>query len=130
MEERHAGMGFHRVGQSSDGRRIDGIGTHAVSVIIYDLPEGYDTFTARGVLADNCENRGGTVEFVVMADEAFGAEAKDEAEVSVNFADLGIGNRARVRDLWAGADLGTFDGSFSRVLKCHAAGLYRVTPVD
>ena len=38
--------------------------------------------------------------------------------------------RARVRDLWAGADLGTFDGSFSRVLKCHASGLYRVTPVD
>ncbi len=124
------GWGSTRVGQSSDGRRINGIGTHAVSVIIYDLPEGYDTFTARGVLADNCENRGGTVEFVVMADEAFGAEAKDEAEVSVNFADLGIGKRARVRDLWAGADLGTFDGSFSRVLKCHAAGLYRVTPVD
>ena len=124
------GWGSTRVGQSSDGRRIDGIGTHAVSVIIYDLPEGYDTFTARGVLVDGCENRGGTVEFVVMADEAFGAEAKDEAEVSVNFADLGIGKRARVRDLWAGADLGTFDGSFSRVLKCHAAGLYRVTPVD
>ena len=124
------GWGSTRVGLSSDGRRIDGIGTHAVSVIIYDLPEGYDTFTARGVLADGCENRGGTVEFVVMADEAFGAEAKDEAEVSVNFADLGIGKRARVRDLWAGADLGTFDGSFSRVLKCHAAGLYRVTPVD
>ena len=124
------GWGSTRVGLSSDGRRIDGIGTHAVSVIIYDLPEGYDTFTARGVLADGCENRGGTVEFVVMADEAFGAEAKDEAEVSVNFADLGIGKRARVRDLWAGTDLGTFDGSFSRVLKCHAAGLYRVTPVD
>ena len=94
------------------------------------IPEGYDTFTARGVLVDGCENRGGTVEFVVMADEAFGAEAKDEAEVTVNFSDLGIGKRARVRDLWAGADLGTFEGSFSRVLKCHDAGVYRISPLD
>ncbi len=124
------GWGSTRVGQTSDGRRIDGIGTHAVSVIIYDRPEGYDTITARGVLADDCENRGGTVEFLVLTDEAFGAEAKDEAEVSVDFADIGIGKRARVRDLWAGQDLGTFDGSFSKVLKCHAAGLYRVTPIE
>ena len=124
------GWGSTRVGQTSDGRRIDGIGTHAVSVIIYDRPEGYDTITARGVLADDCENRGGAVEFLVLTDEAFGAEAKDEAEVSVDFADIGIGKRARVRDLWAGQDLGTFDGSFSKVLKCHAAGLYRVTPVE
>ena len=124
------GWGETRVGQTSDGRRIDGIGTHAVSVIIYDRPEGYDTITARGVLADDCENRGGTVEFLVLTDEAFGAEAKDEAEVSVDFADIGIGKRARVRDLWAGQDLGTFDGSFSKVLKCHAAGLYRVTPIE
>jgi hypothetical protein len=124
------GWGSTRVGQTSDGRRIDGIGTHAVSVIIYDRPEGYDTITARGVLADDCENRGGTVEFLVLTDEAFGAEAKDEAEVSVDFADIGIGKRARVRDLWAGQDLGTFDGSFSKVLKCHAAGLYRITPIE
>ena len=124
------GWGETRVGQTSDGRRIDGIGTHAVSVIIYDRPEGYDTVTARGVLADNCENRGGTVEFLVLTDEAFGAEAKDESEVSVNFSDLGIGKRARVRDLWANKDLGTFDDSFSQVVRCHASGLYRISPVE
>ena len=66
----------------------------------------------------------------MLTDEAFGAEAKDESEVSVDFADIGLGKRARVRDLWAGQDLGTFDGSFSKVLKCHASGLYRITPVD
>ena len=48
----------------------------------------------------------------------------------MNFSDLGIGKRARVRDLWAQKDLGTFDDSFSKVLKCHAAGLYRITPVE
>ncbi len=124
------GWGATRVGLTSDGRRIDGIGTHAVSVIIYDRPEGYNTVTARGVLADDAENRGGTVEFLVLTDEAFGAEAKEEGEVTVNFSDLGIGKRARVRDLWAQKDLGTFDDSFSKVLKCHAAGLYRISPVE
>ena len=27
---------------------VTGIGTHATSTITYDLPEGYDTFTATG----------------------------------------------------------------------------------
>ena len=119
-----------RVGQSSDGRQIDGIGTHAASVIIYDRPEGYDTLTAKGVLADGTDRQGGTIEFLVLTDEAFDVEVKDEAEVSVDFAELGIGKRARVRDLGAGQDLGEFSGSFSRVLTCHAAGIYRVTPLD
>ena len=57
-------------------------------------------------------------------------EVKDEAEVAVDFAELGVGKRARVRDLWEGKDLSEFSGSFSRVLKCHAAGIYRVTPLD
>ena len=55
---------------------------------------------------------------------------RSEGEVSVNFSDIGIGKRARVRDLWANKDLGTFDDSFSQVLKCHASGLYRISPVD
>jgi hypothetical protein len=124
------GWGNTRVGQSSDGRQIDGIGTHAASVIIYDRPEGYDTLTARGVLADGTDRQGGTIEFLVLTDEAFDVEVKDTAEVSVDFAELGIGKKAKVRDLWEGKDLGTFEGSFSSTLKCHAAGVYRISPVD
>ena len=124
------GWGNTRVGQSSDGRQIDGIGSHAASVIIYDRPEGYDTLTAKGVLADGADRQGGTIEFLVLTDEAFDVEVKDEAEVAVDFAELGVGKRARVRDLWEGKDLGEFSGSFSRVLKCHSAGIYRVTPLD
>ena len=45
-------------------------------------------------------------------------------------SELGIGKKAKVRDLWEGKDLGTFEGSFSRVLKCHDAGIYRITPVN
>ena len=124
------GWGSTRVGQTTDGRGIDGIGTHAESLIVYDRPEGYDTISASGVLADGTERQGGTIEFLILTDEAFDTEVKDTAEVSVDFSELGIGKKARVRDLWEGKDLGTFEGSFSRVLKCHDAGVYRVTPLD
>ena len=76
------------------------------------------------------ERQGGTIEFLVLTDEAFDVEVKDTAEVSVDFAELGIGRKAKVRDLWEGKDLGTFEGSFSRVLKCHDAAVFRITPVD
>jgi hypothetical protein len=47
--------------------------------------------------------------------------------VSVNLSDLGIGS-ATATDLWSGAALGTFNGTFSRTLPSHGAGLYRLTP--
>ena len=65
-----------------------------------------------------------------LTDETFDVEVKDTAEVSVDFSELGIDKKAKVRDLWEGKDLGTFEGSFSRVLKCHDAGIYRITPVN
>ena len=82
------------------------------------------------MLADGTERQGGTIEFLILTDEAFDVEVKDTAEVSVDFAELVIGKKARVRDLWEGKDLGTFEGSFSRELKCHDAGVYRISPVD
>ena len=50
------------------GKSVEyGIGTHAVSVIAYDLPEGYTRFKARGALDDGGTKQGcgSTVEFVV-----------------------------------------------------------------
>jgi hypothetical protein len=105
-----------------DGKPVEGIGTHSESTIIYDLPEGYDTFTAKGVMA-----RGGSVVFGVLVDRSKG-DVSDAAEVKVDFAQLGISAKAKVRDLWAREDLGTFEGRFSRKIPMHGAGLYRVTP--
>ena len=42
---------------TANGVAVEGIGTHSNSRIIFDLPEGYDTFTATGVLT----NRGSVV---------------------------------------------------------------------
>jgi alpha-galactosidase len=101
---------------------VEGIGTHGESVIIYELPEGYETFTATGVVTGN-----GSVVFGVLVSKG-GIELPETANVKVNFKDLGIKGKVKVRDLWSHKDLGTFNGSFSRELPQHGAGLYRFTP--
>lgn len=106
-----------------DGQELAGIGTHADSTIIYDLPEGYDTFTVKGVMSNN-----GSVVFGVLVDKG-SQPVTDFSDVRVDFQDLGIAGKATVRDLWAQKDLGEFEGSFGRELPLHGAGLYRLTPV-
>lgn len=105
-----------------DGKAMQGIGTHADSTIIYELPPGYETFSTTGVMTNQ-----GSVEFGVLVDKGENAVA-ETSTVGVQFADLGIEGKATVRDLWAHEDLGEFEGTFSRELPLHGAGLYRVSP--
>jgi len=49
-------------------------------------------------------------------------------EVSVDFSELGVPDKAKVRDLWTRKDLGEFSGSFGQGLPLHSAGLYRISP--
>jgi hypothetical protein len=125
-----SGWGEPRVNRTCDnqpllvnGTAVEGIGTHAVSVIVFDLPEGYDMFRARGALTQK-----GTVEFAVLADPVE-KTIPDRSPVAVSFADLGISGKAQVRDLWKKEELGAFTNSFSREIPLHGAGLYRVSPV-
>jgi hypothetical protein len=126
-----AGWGEARMNRSCDnrplmvnGQQVNGIGTHGESVIIFDLPEGYDTFTTKGVVT---QDRGSVV-FGVLVDKGT-IELPEKADVTVNFEDLGIKGKAKVRDLWSHKDLGTFDKSFSRELPLHASGLFQISPV-
>ncbi|CAM3826764.1 alpha-galactosidase [Kibdelosporangium persicum] len=48
-------------------------------------------------------------------------------DVSMSLAALGFGS-ATVTDLWSGAGLGTVNGTFTRSLPAHGAGLYRLSP--
>ena len=50
--------------------------------------------------------------------------------ITVRFSQIGIGNRASVRDLWARKDLGVFNGSFSADVQQHGAVLIRVKPAS
>ncbi|MGB6429430.1 MAG: glycoside hydrolase family 27 protein [Candidatus Acidiferrales bacterium] len=47
---------------------------------------------------------------------------------SVDFAKLGITGNVKVRDLWAGKDLGTMSGSYTATLTAHSVVLLRVWP--
>jgi alpha-galactosidase len=107
-----------------DGQPVEGIGAHATSIIIYDLPEGYETFTAKGVVT---QDRGSVV-FGVLVDEGL-LDMPDENTVTVSFEDIGITGKAKVIDLWSNQEVGVFSDEFSRTLPQHGAGLYRLSPV-
>lgn len=125
-----AGWGQARVNRTCDNKPIvingqpaEGIGTHAESVIIYELPEGYETFTATGVVSMD-----GSVVFGILVSKG-GMDLPESADVKINFEDLGIEGKVKIRDLWSHKDLGTFKENFSRELPQHGAGLYRLTPI-
>jgi len=54
------------------------------------------------------------------------SDLPEEAEITVRSGQLGISGSFRVTDLWTGKKLGKFNGSFTRVIKRHGAGLYRI----
>ena len=126
-----AGWGEAKVNRTCDNRPIiinnkpaEGIGTHGESVIIYDLPEGYDTFTATGVVTQEK----GSVVFGVLVGKG-GMDLPEKAQVKINFESIGLKGKVKVRDLWSHKDLGTFKGSFGSELPQHGAGLYRLIPI-
>ncbi|MDQ0965226.1 alpha-galactosidase [Flavobacterium sp. W4I14] len=126
-----SGWGDANVNRTFDNNPIiinnetrEGIGAHAASVIIYELPEGYDSFTATGYVTQEK----GSVTFGVLVDKGT-LDLPDKTNVKVNFEAINIKGKVKVRDLWNHKDLGTFDGSFARELAQHGAGLYRITPL-
>ena len=90
-------------------------------------PKGYETFSATAVLADGNEEKD-SVDFAVLADEAFGVNIPSESEISVDLEEIGFKGNVFVKDLLSGENLGEFKGKFSKKLKCHRSGLYRISP--
>jgi alpha-galactosidase len=50
--------------------------------------------------------------------------------ITVKFSQIGVGDRATVRDLWARKDLGVFDGSYSADVVQHGVVMIKVIPVE
>ncbi len=115
-----------RVGDREYAR---GIGTHATSVIEYDIPEGYDTFSSTAGLDQECvsHTEGATVRFHVFTRFPTGSPPADSLLLPVQISALGLSGRCEVRDLWAKKDLGNFSGSFSLYVRNHGARLLRVS---
>lgn len=106
-----------------NGKAVNGIGTHAESIIIYDLPEGYETFSATGVVT-----KSGTVVFGVLVDNGQ-VDIDEESKLSIDFKSIGIKGKANVYDLWENKKVGVFKNKFSKTLPQHGAGLYRISPL-
>lgn len=126
-----AGYGETRVNRTCDNdplmvedQPVTGIGTHSESVIIYDLPDGFETFTTKGVVSDN-----GSVVFGVLVNKNE-QNIADSSTVQVNLKDLGIKGKVKVRNLWSHKDIGVYCSFFSQQLPQHGAGLYRLTPIQ
>ena len=127
-----SGWGEANVNRTCDNNPIiinnetrEGIGAHGESVIVYQLPEGYDSFTATGYVTQET----GSVNFGILVDKGT-LDFPDKTNVKVNFEAINIKGKVKVRDLWNHKDLGTFEGSFERELPQHGAGLYRITPLQ
>jgi len=62
----------------------------------------------------------------------FNLDDTSAQDVGMNLDDLYVLNAgpARIRDLWAGKDLGEHHGVFAVTLPPHGAGLYRVTRIE
>ena len=130
-----AGWGEVRKNRTVDGRPltlngkpVQGIGTHAVSVIEFELPQGYTTFSSKGIITEGSQGRG-SVRFFVLIDPE--KQTKPErSRVSVSFSDLGISGEALVRELWKKEDIGVFSDQFGQEFPLHSAGLFRISAIN
>lgn len=113
---------------SVDGRTIAyGIGTHAPSIIEYDLPEGYTRFKTFGGLDKGgiAQGRGATVKMMVFNTSPY--VVNEPTKIAVSLQELGFSGSVTVRDLWQHKTIGTFSKEFAAVVPFHGARLYRIS---
>ena len=112
-----------------DGKEYaNGIGTHSNSIIEYDIPEGYDTFSALAGLDKECisHTEGATVKFHVFTQYPCGSLPEDSVKVSLKLEQLGLKGPCRVRDLWAKKDVGDYINEISFYVRKHGAKLLKI----
>lgn len=134
-----AGWGRPRVNSSVSGSALtvndktytNGIGTHANSIIEYNLPEGCTRFKVLTGLdkAGVDQNIGASVKFMIFTEDPSGPMPVDSAKVGVKLSALGFNSAVTIEDLWSGKTVGNFKDEFAPVLKRHGAGLYRVSAI-
>jgi alpha-galactosidase len=113
-----------------DGKEYEnGIGTHATSIIEYELPEGYETFSSIVGLDRECvaHTEGATVKFHVFNRYPTGSPPVDSVDVQIRLEQLGIKGTCKVRDLWAKKDIGEFTNEISVSVRKHGTRLLKIS---
>ncbi len=120
----------HSVGggalQVGDEPAAYGIGTHADSVIEYDLPAGYTRFKASAGI-DKTGGPRGSVKFSVFTADPWKRKSGPET-LSVNLTDLGYAIPCKVRNVGTHKDLGTVPETLSAEVPLGGAALFHVSP--
>ena len=109
-----------------------GIGTHSNSIIEYDVPEGYDTFTSLVGLDKECveHTEGATVRFLVFTQYPADSPPEDSITISLKLDQLGMKGTCNVRDLWAQKDIGEYTTEISLYVRKHGAKLLKISEVQ
>ena len=131
-----SGWSTAKVGRSVGGNDLtvdnkvhaDGIGTHAASIIEFDLPRGYDTFSSVVGLDKECLDHpeGATVKFLLFTESPTGSAPADSISISLTPEQLGVKGAWRVRDLWGMKELGELGKGMSLYVRNHGAALLSV----
>ncbi len=134
-----AGGGSVMVYKSVGGNKLivdnneyaDGIGTHSNSIIEYNIPEGYDTFSASAGIDKECiaHTEGATVRFHIFTQHPTGEQPADSIKVPLKFEQLGFKGNCKVRDLWARKDIGKFTDEISLNVRKHGVRLFKFSEV-
>jgi alpha-galactosidase len=114
----------------NDVEYSSGIGTRGVSVIEFDLPDGYTRFRAKaGIDKASLSQPGGSpsARFSLYSVDPVGDIPADSVRIAVNLREMGIAGKVTITDLWSGEVAGTFRKEFAPYIRRHGAGLYRVT---
>jgi hypothetical protein len=132
-----AGWGKVSQGKSISGAPLrvgeqtyeQGIGTHANSVIEYDLPAGCTRFTATVGLdrAAAGQNTGGTFQALVFTKAPMLPPPADSVRVPVKLSELGLVAGATATDLWTGQTFGVKDAELAPFVRRHGAVFYKLT---
>ena len=134
-----AGWGNASINVSVGGNKLivdnnvyaTGIGTHSTSVIEYDVPGGYETFSALAGLDKECIDHaeGATVKFHVFTSYPSGSPPEDSVRISLKTLQLGLHGNCSVRDLWAKEDVGVQSNEISLYVRRHGARLLKISEV-
>lgn len=141
--KKDVGWGRYGINKNVSGEQIridkkpyeNGLGVHANSIAIYDLPEGAVKFTALAGIDDVGINAGSrsSVEFMVFDyDPTTDAEEPKPSTVRLDLTSIGIpaGEKCKITEMWTGKTLGTFKNSkFTSSINPHASQLLKVSRV-
>jgi hypothetical protein len=134
-----SGWGSVTINKSVGGNKLiidnseyaNGIGTHSNSIIEYDIPEGYNTFSSIAGLDKECvdHTEGATVKFHVFTHYPTGSPPEDSVKISLKIGQLGFKGACKVRDLWARKDMGEYMNGISLYVRKHGAKLLKISEV-